>query len=238
MDTTGYTTLTRQSGLMHEMRALANNIANLGTTGFRAESVIFTEHVRALGESAGSLSMATAAAHATAAGQGALTRTGGAFDLAIEGPGFFQLETPAGPRLTRAGAFLPNAAGELSTPDGYRLLDAGGAPIFVPPDAAAVTIAADGTLSADGRPLAQIGLVQPESPVDLRREDGVRFRAKGPLAPVESPVIQQGFLEQSNVDPVIETARMIEVQRGYELGQAFLEREDERIRNVLRTLGK
>ncbi len=238
MDTTGYTTLTRQSGLMHEMRALANNIANLGTTGFRAESVIFTEHVRALGESAGSLSMATAAAHATAAGQGALTRTGGAFDLAIEGPGFFQLETPAGPRLTRAGAFLPNAAGELSTPDGYRLLDAGGAPIFVPPDAAAVTVAADGTLSADGRPLAQIGLVQPESPVDLRREDGVRFRADGPLAPVASPVIQQGFLEQSNVDPVIETARMIEVQRGYELGQAFLEREDERIRNVLRTLGK
>ncbi len=79
--------------------------------------------------------------------QGPLTQTGGRFDFAIEGEGFFLIETPAGQQLTRAGAFTPSAEGELVTPDGHRVLDAGGAPIFVPPDATAISVAADGTMS-------------------------------------------------------------------------------------------
>jgi flagellar basal-body rod protein FlgF len=238
MDNIGYTTLNRQSGLMREMQAVANNIANLSTAGFRAEGVIFDEYIRALDETGGSLSMADAGVRMTDLGQGTLTQTGGTFDFAIEGEGFFQVETAAGPRLTRAGAFLRNAEGELVTPDGFRLLEGGGAPVFVPPDARAVTLAPDGTLSADGRPLAQIGLVMPADRNDLTREDGVRFRVAGEVVPAEGAVILQGFVEGSNVDPVGQIARMIEVQRAYEMGQGFLAREDERIRNVLTTLGK
>jgi flagellar basal-body rod protein FlgF len=238
MDNIGYTTLNRQSGLMREMQAVANNIANLSTAGFRAEGVIFDEYIRALEETGGSLSMADAGVRMTDLGQGTLTQTGGTFDFAIEGEGFFQVETAVGPRLTRAGAFLRNAEGELVTPDGFRLLEGGGAPVFVPPDARAVTLAPDGTLSADGRPLAQIGLVMPADRNDLTREDGVRFRVAGEVVPAEGAVILQGFVEGSNVDPVGQIARMIEVQRAYEMGQGFLAREDERIRNVLTTLGK
>ena len=237
MDASGYVTLTRQTGLLRELQTVANNVANLSTTGFRSEGVIFAEHVRDAGD-APSLSMASAEAHVTSAAQGPLTRTGGRFDLAIEGPGYFQIETPDGLRLTRAGAFLRNADGELATPDGARLLDAGGTPLFVPPDGKSVAVSTDGTLSVDGRPLGQIGLVLPEDPASLRREDGVRFHSDGALLPVEDAVIQQGFLENSNVDPVGEMARLIEVQRSYELGQSFLDREDERIRAVIRTLGR
>lgn len=238
MDNPGYTMLTRQSGLMREMQVVANNIANLSTTGFRREGVIFSEYVQKLDRQEAPLSMAAANAMQTFLTQGGLTMTGGQLDLAIEGEGFFVVETPNGERLTRAGNFATNAAGEVVTPDGHRLLDIGGAPVFVPPEAATIAIARDGTLSADGQPLSQIGLMQPEDPAQLRRAAGALHKATGPLVAVPEAVLLQGFLEESNVNPITEMARMIAVQRAYEAGQKFLDREDERIRNVVQTLNR
>jgi len=235
MDNAGYATLTRMSGLLREMDTVANNIANMSTTGFRRESVIFAEFIRDTGPAEPSLSMGLANARASDLTQGALTRTNGTFDLAIEGPGFFLVETPGGERLTRAGAFTPNEVGDIVTPDGHRLLDEGGAPVFVPPDAASVSIAADGTLSADDQPLGRIGLFMPADPLDLARVEGVAFAAPAGAEPIEGRMLQ-GFIEESNVNAVTEIARMIEVQRAYELGQGFLDKEDERIRSALRTL--
>ncbi|NSX54675.1 flagellar hook-basal body complex protein [Parasulfitobacter algicola] len=235
MENATYGTITRQSGLMREMQAIAHNIANSNTTGYRREGVIFAEHVKAI-DGQPSLSMATAAVRNTSTLQGTLTQTGSAFDLAIEGDGFFMVETPDGERLTRAGHFTPNGEGDLVTPDGHRVLDAGGAPIFIPPDAGTISIAADGTLSANGRPLTQIGLYTPADPNDLTRQNGTLFNAENGAEPIEGSSMIQGFLEGSNVNAVSEIARMIEVQRAYELGQNFLDKEDERIRNVLKTL--
>ncbi|MEM9317774.1 MAG: flagellar hook-basal body complex protein [Pseudomonadota bacterium] len=237
MDNSFYTTLTRQSGLLQEMQTVANNIANLSTTGFRAEGVVFAEHVRSLGPGQESISMAHAIGRHVQNAQGALTGTGSPFDLAIEGDGYFLIETPEGERLTRAGAFTPDPNGELVTPDGYRLLDAGGAPIFIPPDARAISIASDGTLSADGEPQTVIGLWQPREAMDLQHRSGVLFEAPGGVEPMLEYSIFQGFLEDSNVNPVAQIARMIEVQRAYELGQSFLDQEDERLRGFLRTVG-
>ena len=235
MENASYATLTRMSGLLREMDTVANNIANMSTTGFRREGLVFSEFIRDTGPGEPSLSMGHAGARVSDLTQGALTRTGGAFDLAIEGPGFFLVETPAGQRLTRAGVFTPNEVGEVVTPDGGRLLDEGGAPVFVPPDAGSVAIASDGTLSADGQPLGRIGLYAPADPLDLARAEGVAFAAPGGVEPAEGRMLQ-GFVEGSNVQPVVEIARMIEVQRAYELGQGFLDKEDERIRSALRTL--
>ncbi len=238
MENATYTGITRQSGLMREMQVVANNIANLSTTGFRSEGVIFAEHVKALGPDNPSLSMATATVRETLLIQGTLTQTGGSFDLAIEGDGFFLVETPGGERLTRAGAFTPNENGDLVTPEGFRVLDAGGAPVFVPQGAGPVGIAPDGTVSAGGQPVGQIGLVKPINILGMVREDGVRFRADDGFEPALQGRMLQGFLEDSNVNPVLQVSRMIEVQRAYELGQSFLDKEDERIRSALRALGK
>lgn len=238
MDNASYTTLNRQSGLMAEMRAVANNIANISTTGFRKEGVIFAEHVADLGTDQPSLSMANAEGRLVNLAQGTLVKTGAAFDLAIEGEGFFQIETPEGPRLTRAGSFTPSAEGELVTPDGARLLDLGGAPVFVPTDAGPVAVAQDGTISVGGNPVAQIGVFQPVAVADLVHAGDTRFRADAGIEPVENGTIFQGFLENSNVDAVAEIARMIEVQRAYEMGQGFLDSEDQRIRAVIQTLGR
>jgi flagellar basal-body rod protein FlgF len=237
MDNAGYTTLTRQSGLIREMQTVANNLANMATTGFRKEGVLFAEHVRALGSDDPSLSMASATVANTDLRQGPLSKTNGTFDFAIEGEGFFMVETQGGNRLTRAGAFTPNDAGDLVTHDGNRLLDAGGAPIFIPPGTGDLQVASDGTISSNGQPITQVGLFQPNNVHELRRENGVRFEAAGGVYPVEEPTILQGFVEDSNVNPIGEVSRMIEVQRAYEQGQSFLEKEDERIRAVLKTLG-
>ena len=233
MDNTSYVALTRQSGLLQEMQVLANNIANANTTGYRAEGVMFSEYIKALGPGVSSLSMATARVRDTAMTQGGLTQTGGTFDLAIEGDGFFLIETPQGQRLTRAGAFGPNELGDLVTPDGYPVLDAGGAPVFVPVGAGPIGVGTDGTISAGGEPIGQIGLFAPVDPNQMIRESGTLFDAQGGIAPADDGRILQGFLENANVNPILQISRMIEVQRAYELGQSFMENEHDRIRSVI-----
>ena len=237
MDAAGYTTLTRQAGLMREMQVVANNIANISTNGFRREGVVFAEYVADL-EYGPSLSMAHATGRIVDLGQAGLSQTGGTFDFAIQGDGFFLIDTPQGQQLTRAGSFTPSAEGELMTPDGFRLLDQGGAPVFVPPDAGTVAMGSDGTLSANGVPLGKIGLWQPTDPTQLQHQSGTMFASPSGVEPADGGTVMQGYLEDSNVDAVSEIARMITVQRAYELGQTFLDREDARVRDVVQTLGR
>ncbi|QDL94763.1 flagellar hook-basal body complex protein (plasmid) [Paroceanicella profunda] len=238
MDNPSYVTLSRQSGLQKAMTVIANNIANMSTNGFRREGVIFAEMYAPIPGQPDTMAMTAARVRLTDMSAGPLTTTGGTFDFAIDGPGFFTIETPDGPRLTRDGAFARNIDGELVTLDGNRVLDDGGAPIFLPPDSASIAVAADGTIDADGQALGALGVVEVADPKTLIREASGLFATDDVLLPSETSRILQGRLEQSNVDPVIEMTRMIEVQRSYELGSGFADREDDRIRNLVRTLGQ
>lgn len=240
MDNAIYAALTRQSGLMSEMGVIANNIANLSTTGFRREGVIFSEFVDGLDGAEPSLSMASGDTRRVDLAPGTLQQTGGTYDMAIEGKGFFLVETAGGQRLTRAGAFMPNAEGILVNADGNLLLDSGAAPIAIPPGTRQIAIGGDGTISADGTPIAQVGLFEPVDPIDLNYQSGTLLRADNgtQIVAENAGTIRQGFLESSNVNPISEISRMIAVQRAYELGQTFLENEDQRIRSVIQTLGK
>lgn len=238
MDNAIYAALTRQSGLMKEMRVVANNIANANTTGYRREGVVFSEHMTALDRHGDTLSMAHARGRLVDLKQGVLNQTNGTFDLAIEGEGFFMVETPEGNRLTRAGAFIPSAEGELMTADGNRLLDEGQAPVTVPAGASNIAVGADGTVSANGLPFAKVGLFAGPEHDDLRYQGGTLFQIDGDPEPANSARVRQGFLEESNVDSIAEISRMIEVQRAYELGQSFLDREDQRIRNVITSMNR
>jgi flagellar basal-body rod protein FlgF len=237
MDNAIYTILGRQSGLLREMQVTANNIANASTTGFRREGVVFAEHVRNLAAEP-SLSLAHASARVLDFSEAAPEPTGGAFDLAIRGPGFFRVRTPTGEMLTRAGHFMPNAEGTLVTAEGHPLLDDGGAPIVVPPGMGPPGVAPDGTLSADGLPFGRVGLWRPTDPLSLRHVAGTLFSADGSEPADEGTTVLQGYLEGSNVNPVSEIARMIAVSRAYEAGQSLADREDERIRAVIQTLGR
>jgi flagellar basal-body rod protein FlgF len=238
MDLAGYVALTRVSSLANELQSVANNIANLSTTGYRREGVVFAEMVKALPVEGGSVAMTEARGRYFDSLQGSLEETGGTLDLAIEGDGYFTVMTPAGERLTRAGAFTRNADGIVVNMDGHPLLDEGGGEIAIPFEAKSIGVSADGTMSVDGEPLARVGVVTVEDQTKLFREAGVLFRADEAPVPVENGRVLQGFLEQSNVNPVAELARMVDVQRAYEYGQKLMDQEDERIRLVVRTLGQ
>lgn len=236
MDASGYVTLSRQSGLLGQMDAIANNIANSSTAGFKREGTLFSEFI-ARTPDAPSLSIGYGNTRVVDIQQAPISTTGGSLDFAIEGDGFFLVQTPQGQMLTRAGSFTPGPDGTLQTADGFPVLDGSGSTIFIPPDAKNIGLAQDGSLSADGAPLSKIGLWGPSDPLTLTHQQGTMFSAAA-YQPVEGGKILQGHLEDSNVDPVSEVARMISVQRAYELGQSFLDREDDRSRNVIQTLGR
>ena len=232
-----YLAVNRQVGLSAELDMIANNIANLDTSGFRREGLAFTEFVVAA-ETGESVSMADLGARFASEKPGVLTMTGGRFDLAIEGEGYFVLDTPDGRVLTRAGAFMVSPEGFLVTPNGDQVLDAGEAQITIPPDATDVVIGPDGTVSANGNPIAQIGVMNAPRELISRFGD-TAFRVQDDAyEPVVFAKVRQGALEQSNVDAVLEIARMIEVTRAYESAQSVIEDEDERINSAIQTLGQ
>ncbi len=237
MDNAGYVGVQRQAGLLRELSSIANNIANADTAGYRRESVIFAEHVAALEQGDPSLSLATLDHRYVDFRQGEIRQTSGPLDFAIEGDGFFLIETEAGPRLSRAGAFSLNGAGELVNSEGRRVLDESGGAITLPQGAQQIAAARDGTISADGQPVGRLGVVT-ANPAYLVREGANLFRAERGYEPVTEPQVSQFAIEGSNVSPVAEISHLIEVQRAYESGAKFLSDEHERIRNTVRELSR
>lgn len=235
MDNPGYVSLQRQAGLLRELSSIANNIANANTNGYRRESVIFAEHVKALEQGDPSLSIATLDHRFIDVRQGAISQTNGPLDFAIEGEGFFLVETENGPRLTRSGAFSLNGEGEIVNSEGRRVLDESGGAIAVPAGTRSITAATDGTIAADGQPVGRLGVVAAD-PVYLVREGANMLRAERGYTPVDNPKVSQFAIEGSNVSPVTEISNLIEVQRAYESGARFLGDEHERIRNTIREL--
>jgi flagellar basal-body rod protein FlgF len=228
--------LSKQVGLRQQVDVIAHNVANLGTTGFKREDLAFATHVERLDVPGNSLALARVESSRTDFRPGALERTGNPFDFAIEGSGFFAVETAAGVRYTRDGRFSTNQQGELVTITGHRVLDDGGAPILIPPQVSDLTLSADGALSApDGAPLGVLGIRElPDG--FLRREADGLFATEVEPEPALDARVAQGFLEGSNVNPVREITDLIEAQRAYERGRAMLDAEDERIRQMIEKL--
>lgn len=232
-----YLALNRQIGLKSEIDIIANNIANINTTGFRKEGISFTEFVLSSANE-DSVSMADTGARYALDLPGGFTQTGGTFDVAIEGDGFFLIDGADGPMLTRAGSFQISETGVLSTASGDAVLDNGGAQIPIGIDAKEIQISSDGTVSSNGNVIAQLGVVSAD-PVQMKRFGDTAFLVEDDaFEAVVDPKVRQGSLEASNVNPIHEIARMIEVTRAYEMAQSVIQDEDERVREAIQTLSE
>lgn len=193
--------------------ATANNIANASTAGFRADRVVFREALTAARSAdISSVGPGTARIDSQA---GALTTTDNPLDLALEGDGYFGVDTPNGPRYTRAGNFRLDAERTVVTADGHAVRGEGGAPIVVPPEATAIAVANDGTISADGEPIGKLELVRFASN-QLQRQGGTLYAANGPPETGEAPLVRSGMLEASNVNVVRGVVDLVKVSRTYE----------------------
>lgn len=232
-----YIAINRLSGLSVEMNAIANNIANINTVGFRREGVSFSEYVVS-STTGDSVSMGDLGARFSSEEVGKLYASGSNLDLAVKSEGFFLLDGQEQRVLTKSGAFMVSEEGFLVSSDGDRVLDIGEAPIVLPTGSEDVVIASDGTISINGQPLAQLAVV--DAPQEfLSRVGNTAFSVQDDAyEPVQNAKVQQGALEESNVDPVLEIARMIEVTRAYETSQGIIEDEDDRINSVIRLLGQ
>ena len=183
MDNSGYVGLTKQMGLRRELNTIANNIANMSTNGFRREGAVFAEHVAALQNGEPSLSMSTLSRRYVDMSAGELTITKAPLDVAIDGDGFFLVETPAGERLTRDGAFTLNSERELINSQNYRVLDESGGAITIPQGTENIIISEDGSVFADGQPRQSLALLSrirrpsyAKAQICLKRRAATRLR--------------------------------------------------------------
>lgn len=228
--------------LGRQMDNIANNIANLSTTGFKREQILFREFLVDAqdGDKKVTHSYVLDFGSATDMSDGGLTATGNPLDLAIRGKGFFVVETEAGERYTRNGHFSMAADGTLVTSDGYPVLDNGGGYISLSPGDGAITIAPDGSLSAELAELGgiRIGLVTFDDLNLLTKLGGGLYNTDQIPIDATDATVHQGMTEESNVNAVVEMTRMIEVSRKYQSIQRMIDSGFELQRTAIRRLGE
>ncbi len=224
------------SRLIAQERAMdvtAANLANMTTLGYKAMRVQFADWLspqRGAATPPGGQTIAYTQDRATWRNQsaGPLTQTGNPLDLALPGDGYFNVETAAGPRLTRAGRFQLTSDGTIADAAGNALLDSNNRPIQVPANETRITITPDGTVRGRLAQLGRIGVVRPEDPARMVPQGDTLFRTDGPVLPVDRPKILQGMLEGANVEPVRETTRMVRELREFQFAGQFVQAEADR----------
>lgn len=241
MDNVSTVALSRMMAQQRALEVIAGNLANADTPGYHAERVQFSDWlVREPGTTSppGAATIAYTQDRATWREQtpGTLSHTGNPLDLALAGPGYFTVVTAAGPRLTRAGRFSVDASGQMVDSTGAALLDADGRKLRLDPTDTRITVAADGTISSENGVMGRIGVVQPDDPMRLSAEGGHDLRADTPTSPIASPQITQGALEESGVQPIMETTRMMDLQRQFEFASQFIQAESDRAQNTIEKL--
>jgi len=225
--------VSRQMVLQRELDIVANNVANLNTTGFKADAAIFSQYL------AGSRDARLVQDRGTwrDMSAGPLKPTGNPLDVAIDGDGFLAVQTPRGERYTRNGALQINTEGELVTLEGYRVLGDGGAIRFQNEDRN-ITIARDGTVSVADGTRGQLRMVRFANNQSLQKDGATLFAAPaGAVAQtVGTASFVQGSVEQSNVRGITEMARLTEISRGYSQIASLLQQQDELRRSAIERL--
>ena len=246
MDNSTYISLSLANALRREMDVSANNMANANTTGFKAERVVFSSYLHSDPAAAtGDANFLIDRGSYVDPRQGAISQTGNLLDVALQGDGWLGYETPQGQRAYgRDGSLAIDAQGNLVTLTGARVLDIGGNPIALPPDAGAdLSISRSGVISSlSNGVIGQIGVFGlPDLQVYERIGNGmfVPPDVEGIRPPVPDTLTQviQGAIEGSNIQPVVEMTRMMSIQKAYERAVQLMNSEDELRRDMLRRIG-
>ncbi len=228
---------------------IANNIANAATPGFRRqEGIVEGFYHLLLGETGtvqrydvrdapgGGLKLTETFSDVRG---GPVVATGRSLDAALEGPGFFGVETPFGERFMRHGSLSRNSAGALQTPDGFNVQSVGGGPLVL--GEGRIMFSPDGTVLVNGQPAGQLRLVEFDDPHMLTREGRNLYRASVEAleqsAPAENTRVIGGSIEQSNVQVGAEVMKLRLGARAYAANQRVVNAIDETISMVIREVG-
>ncbi|MGH2356286.1 MAG: flagellar basal-body rod protein FlgF [Chloroflexota bacterium] len=234
--------------MLTRVETISNNLANVETTGFKEDLLRLTtypaqEVERVAGGPGGSAGIGAATMGVLNESvlvrftQGSLQATESPLDVALQGTGFFAVQTPDGVRYTRDGSFQRDGDNRLVTSRGDLVLDPGGAPIVVPPGA--VTILGDGEIRVDDQAVGQLGVFDFADPGQLRKTvDNLFEDPTGQAVPAEASTIHQGFLEGSNVDPARAMADLLVAQRSYEASARMVQLQDDMLGRAVNDVGR
>ncbi|MCX8505417.1 MAG: flagellar basal-body rod protein FlgF [Alphaproteobacteria bacterium] len=246
MKTPTYIAISKQTGMMREMDSIANNLANVSTTGFRSKHKLFQEYL----EKTGKLGPQDRISFVQDVGDyrnnkfGKLQTTNRGFDLAIQGEGYFVLGSPSSNFYTRNGAFALDDKNQLVTSEGFPVLQEGDVPVVVPANSS-ISIGLDGSITATeigsgnatSTTIGRLKLVKFDDDQALRDAGAAEYTTDQEPKPANG-IIRQGMLESSNVEPITEITHMITVQRSYEMSSSLVKSEDSRERAMLEKLLK
>ena len=234
--------LSRQLTLRRELDLIANNVANVDTMGFKAQTLLVKEEK--LSPAAATefrrpdrpISFVLDDGNVYDFRPGQMVTTGNDLDVALDGKGWFAVQTPAGERYTRNGSFAIGPDGTLQTRDGNPVLTEGG-PLVLQPNDHKVTIGADGTVATDQGVRGKLRVVEFAAPGDLKKVGETLFEGQNPQA-AALPRVVQGQIEKSNVRAVIEISRLIEVGRTYQNVTNWMNNVDELRRSAIEKLSQ
>jgi flagellar basal-body rod protein FlgF len=241
METTSYIALSRQGALEREMEMVAHNIANMNTSGFKGERMMFVQHlVKSRNDQSfvpTKLAFARDVAEYKNLEEGPINETGNTLNFAVRNDGYFVVQDQNGQQLyTRNGNFTTDTTGQLVTQGGLPVLSNSGAPIFFSAGDTDITVSNDGTISTKNGQLGKFQVVRFDDQQQMKSEANGLFSTDQSPQPVASPKVIQGAIEGSNVQPVLEISRMIDVHRAYESVKNFIDSEDQRQKTMIQQL--
>ncbi|MBI2715292.1 MAG: flagellar basal-body rod protein FlgF [Rhizobiales bacterium] len=240
--------LSRQVALSRELDVVANNIANINTTGYKADGALFEEYLSSAarsGQNQGRVSFVRDRGTWHDLSAGPIEKTGNPLNVAIDGNAFLVVQTARGERYTRNGALQINGTGELVTSEGDAVLGDAGPIVFQPTDNQ-VTFSKDGTISVregtskSDSARGSLRLVAFEGAQQLRKDGSSAFTTIGDAQPqpTKASRIIQGSIEKSNVRGVVEMSRMIEITRAYTQIAAMLKQQTDQDQQNLNKLAE
>lgn len=237
-----YSALSGNIAAMKRLDVLSNNLANANTAGFKKDRMTFESMLQTAGAVPKPNGGTDAPVYSetnffTDYSAGAVKQTGNTFDLALDGDGFFVVNTPQGRAYTRQGSFRLNAAGTLVNADGYEVL--GGGPITI--TGGKVEINSRGEISVDGSQVGTLDVVDFPKPYAFQKSGNALFTPADPQAvpqPVRGEKVMQGFIEESNVNTVQEMVQLIETNRYFEFCSKAVKAYDDLAGKAANELGK
>jgi len=238
MEASIYVATSGQLALQRRLDTIANNVANSTTPGFRAENVTFQTVLSQTQQS--SVAYSGTGESTFSRMSGPIVQTGNPLDVAIQGDAFMSVNSANGPVYTRDGRMRISTTGDLENMNGQQVLDQSGSPIQINPNRGPIQISRDGTISQNGQRVGRLGLYQIPANAKLVRHEGAAVVPDAPAQPVVDFVsrgFSQGYIEQANVNPVMEMTRLISVTRAFEAMSAAGEQSDRKLTDAIKALG-
>ncbi len=237
MQSSLYVSLSGQVARERRLATVAHNVANMNTAGFRATGIGFAAELGRTGDVV--TAFASSGPEYISRRAGGVAKTDNALDLAVQGNGWFSVKNENGVAYTRDGRMRIAETGALETVTGSAVLDAGGAPIVLDPAAGAPQVAQDGMITQGGKQVSAIGLFEIDPGASLARAGGsavVPSTAPAAILDFAKNGVLQGFVESSNVDPILEMTKMIALSREFEAINTSISLSETSLHEAIKTL--